>query len=655
MHKKISIAVLLPSLLGTTGALAQSVSVTIDPVDPGKTFDGFGAVSAGASSRLLYDYPEPYRSQVLDYLFRPDYGAALQHLKVEIGSDVNSTDGSEPSHMRTAQDKNFTRGYEWWLMQEAHRRNPKIILDTLAWGAPGWIGKGTLYTPAMAHYSAVFLNGAESQYHLNIPYTGIWNEKQFDAQYVKTLRSVLDKERPGAKIVCCDEYPHEGLGQWSILDAMRKDPALAKAVDVVSVHYPREKGKLTTPADAVDAGKPLWSSEDQPESSASIILSRDWAIGGRSLAHLYNENYLEGHFTKTEIWSPVTSYYDILAAPNSGLMYANTPWSGHYDVQGAIWATAHTTQFADPGWHYLQNASGQLTPGSYVTLAAPNGHDWSMVVETINSKQPTRMTVVIKGPLGRDALHVWETNQKRTFEHVGDIAPHDGSFVYTFEPDSLYTITTTVGQHKGTAVPPPSKPFPLPYRDSFEKTPLLRSAAYLSDQDGAYEVHPCVGRPGKCLEQVITQKPIPWGPIPDPWTLAGDIHWTDYTERTDFSVPANGIATLIGRIDSADVFADGNARYPSGYVLRVQADGHWALLATAYKKAEKQLAAGETAVDATRWHKMELRFHGSGIQAAIDGKTVAEVQDQTHTHGMIGIGSGWDHTAFDNLAVDTSE
>ena len=128
---------------------------------------------------------------------------------------------------------------------------------------------------------------------------------------------------------------------------MRKDPALAKAVDVVSVHYPREKGKLTTPADAVDAGKPLWSSEDQPESSASIILSRDWAIGGRSLAHLYNENYLEGHFTKTEIWSPVTSYYDILAAPNSGLMYANTPWSGHYDVQGAIWATAHTTQFAD--------------------------------------------------------------------------------------------------------------------------------------------------------------------------------------------------------------------------------------------------------------------------------------------------------------------
>jgi Glycosyl hydrolase family 59/Galactocerebrosidase, C-terminal lectin domain len=629
MHQQIPLAVLIRSVVGACSALAQPVTVTIDPQSSGPTVNGFGAVSAGASSRLLYDYPEPYRSQVLDYLFKPNYGAALQHLKVEIGSDVNSTDASEPSHMRTPKDQNFTRGYEWWLMQEAHRRNPKIILDTLAWGAPGWIGKDTLYTPAMAHYSAVFLNGAESQYHLDIPYTGIWNEWPFDAQYVKTLRQVLDKERPAAKIVCCDEYFGEaGGGQWSILNAMRKDPELAKAVDVIAVHYPRDKGKLTTPADATSFNKPLWSSEDQPESSAESILSRDWAIGGRSLAHLYNENFLEGHFSKTEIWSPVTSYYDILPAPNSGLMYANTPWSLHYQVQGAIWATAHTTQFAQPGWRYLKDASGQLSPGSYVALVAPNGHDWSMVVETINSKQRASMTVAVKGTLSRGTLHVWETNQKRTFEHIGDITPHDGSFTHTFDPDSLYTITTTVGQHRGTAAPPPDKPFPFPYHESFEKTPLLRAAAYLSDQDGAYQAHPCVGKSGRCLDRVITQKPVPWGPLPDPWTLAGDIHWTDYRERTDFRLPANGIATLIGRIDSADVFQDQKARYPSGYVLRVQADGHWALLATAYKKLEKQLASGNIALANDRWHSMELSFQGNTIRATIDGKRVADLLDQ---------------------------
>jgi hypothetical protein len=168
-------------------------------------------------------------------------------------------------------------------------------------------------------------------------------------------------------------------------------------------------------------------------------------------------------------------------------------------------------------------------------------------------------------------------------------------------------------------------------------------------------VHPCIGRPGRCLEQVITQKPIPWGPLPDPWTLAGDIHWTDYREHTDFRLAANGIATLIGRIDSADVFQDQKARYPSGYVLRVQADGHWALLATAYKKAEKQLAAGNIALDSTRWHSMELSFQGNTIRAGIDGKRIADLQDQSHAHGMIGIGSGWDHTSFDNLAIEKPE
>jgi hypothetical protein len=57
-------------------------------------------------------------------------------------------------------------------------------------------------------------------------------------------------------------------------------------------------------------------------------------------------------------------------------------------------------------------------------------------------------------------------------------------------------------------------------------------------------------------------------------------------------------------------------------------------------------------LDTSRWHSMELKFKGSTIHASIDGKSVANLQDQTHTHGMIGIGSGWDHTTFDNLVVD---
>ena len=44
-------------------------------------------LGGGATSRLLVDYVEPQRSEVLDYLFTPNFGASLQLLKVEIGGD----------------------------------------------------------------------------------------------------------------------------------------------------------------------------------------------------------------------------------------------------------------------------------------------------------------------------------------------------------------------------------------------------------------------------------------------------------------------------------------------------------------------------------------------------------------------------------------
>ena len=64
-------------------------------------FEGIGAVSAGTSTRLLLDYPEPQRAQILDFLFKPTFGAGFQHLKVEIGCGETSTCGSEPSHVVT--------------------------------------------------------------------------------------------------------------------------------------------------------------------------------------------------------------------------------------------------------------------------------------------------------------------------------------------------------------------------------------------------------------------------------------------------------------------------------------------------------------------------------------------------------------------------
>lgn len=634
-----------------SGIASAQTSITIDGHSKGRIFDGIGAVSAGASSRLLIDYPEPERGQILDYLFKPHYGAALQHLKVEIGADVNSTDGSEPSYARTPTDRDFRRGYEWWLMSEAHKRNPNIILDSLPWGAPGWVGQ--FYSKKTAEYIAGFIEGAKKTYNLNIAYTGIWNETTYSADYVKTLRRVLDQHGLETKIVCCDEYPRANVDQWGIISAMGKDPVLRDSIAVVSVHYPRVNGKVTTPASARDIGKPLWSSEDQPASSAGVIHARDWQIGGRELAQLYNDNYLKGGFTATEIWSPITSYYDILAAPNSGLMYANTPWSGNYRVQGAIWATAHTTQFTQPGWQYLDSSCGYLPEkGDYVALKSPNGRDWSMILQTIDAKHPQDVEFRIIGGLKSGTVHIWETNSTKIFEHVADVPARDGRFSYSFDPDSLYSLTTTTGQGKGTAVPPPSAPFPLPWHPKFENTRLHGTPRYLSDQDGAFEVVSCVHREGRCLEQVITQKPISWGAIlPDPWTLAGDVNWTDYRVSAEVHFIGTGSAMLLGRIDSADVFQDHSAKLPSGYVLQVTSAGQWRLLSTKYKQPVRTLAQGEIPTNRNKWMRVEMAFHGNQINISLDGKQLASVRDIAHSHGMFGLGTGWNRAQFSDISV----
>ena len=646
------------SLLGLalclTGVAAnsQQTSVVLDGNSKGRVFDGLGAVSAGASSRLLIDYPEPQRSQILDYLFKPGYGAALQHLKVEIGADVNSTDGSEPSHMRSASDHDSTHGYEWWLMVEAHKRNPNIILDILPWGAPGCVGKDTLYTPKMAQYVADFIRTAKRDYSLDIVCAGAWNEKVFDIPYIKELHRRFKADHLATRIVCCDEYPGQGAGQWSIADEMLKDPELAAAIQVIGVHYPLVDGKITTTDAARKTGKPLWSSEDQPNGGGGPFVSREWAMGGRILAHLYNQNYLEGSLTSTEIWSPITSYYDNLAAPNSGLMYANTPWSGHYSVQSTIWVTAHTTQFAQPGWQYLDSGSGYLPEkGSYVALRSNDRRNWSVILETINAKHPQTVSFRLAGGLAATEIHIWETNSSRTFEQVASVKPANDTFEYTFDPDSLYSVTTTTGQGKGTAQPPAAAAFPLPYADNFEETPLKHTPKYLSDQDGAFEVQPCAGRLGQCLEQVISDKPIPWGPLPDPFTLAGDANWTDYSVAADVYFLSASPAAVMGRIDSANVFENGMARWPSGYVLRVKPDGAWELLSAEFKKTVVTLASGSAKMDHGQWHHLELRFHGKQIVASLDGARLTSVENSAHSHGMFALGTEWDHIQFGNLRV----
>jgi hypothetical protein len=135
-----------------------TTTVSVDPDGPGLPYDGHGGLSAGASSRLLFDYSPDVQAQILDDLFLPKFGTSFQACKVEIGGDTASTDGTEASHMHDRDDLNCSRGYEFWLMKEARRRNPKIMTYGLIWGAPGWINNGTgFFGPGMITYKLNWL------------------------------------------------------------------------------------------------------------------------------------------------------------------------------------------------------------------------------------------------------------------------------------------------------------------------------------------------------------------------------------------------------------------------------------------------------------------------------------------------------------------
>src|SRR5262249_18882019 len=156
----------------------HSTSIVLDGSKPGTRFQGIGAVSGGGgNSRLLIDYPQAQRNQILDYLFKPGYGASLQILKLEIGGDAYATDRSEPSIEHAKGHVNCGAGYEFWLARQARKLNPAIQLYGLQWNAPNWVGHSqqNAWTDADISYLINWLHCA-TKYHLRINYIGGWNE-----------------------------------------------------------------------------------------------------------------------------------------------------------------------------------------------------------------------------------------------------------------------------------------------------------------------------------------------------------------------------------------------------------------------------------------------------------------------------------------------
>jgi hypothetical protein len=78
-----------PATVSTALAAApNNATSTIDATTtPWYRYDGVGGLSGGgATSTFLMAYAEPYRSEIMDWMFKPGFAASLDILKVEIGA-----------------------------------------------------------------------------------------------------------------------------------------------------------------------------------------------------------------------------------------------------------------------------------------------------------------------------------------------------------------------------------------------------------------------------------------------------------------------------------------------------------------------------------------------------------------------------------------
>ena len=674
-----------------TGPLPVT-AVTVNGAGGDRLYQGVGAVlGGGGNARYLMDYPEPERGQILDYLFKPGYGAALQLLKLEIGGGANSSDGAEPSVEPVRGQVNCDAGYEFSIAQQAVARNPGIRLYGLQWTAPGWAGQGTgsVFTSADIGYLLTWL-GCAARHGLTISYLGGWNESDDGTHRAWFHRLRLALNAAGyrsVQLVAADSNP-----TWEyVSNPADPDIAILGTHDVCG--YPTGVAGPATrcyaPATAIASGQPLWASElgamdagAQPGCVQPCAPAMDRAVV---------RGYLDARLTGFLEWPVLDAMPPGLPYENRGLVTADQPWSGHYRVNAMTWAIAQLTQVAWPswpgnpgGWRYLDSASGFLqgdrADGSYVTLVRHGGTDWSMIIEATTASAPQQVSVRVTGGqrLAGRTGHVWASDfspdgsrPAAWFARQPDIQPSAGGrFTFTVQPGWVYSLTTTSGQGKGHAAGPRPAGFPLPYRSSLGSAGPAAGAddepPYLAAQDGSFQLARCgpVGASTvRCTRQTTVPTPLFWpnasaGGWRYPYATVGGAGLANYSVSVDTLLTQPGTsAGLIGRLRQRGGQSD--IGHFDGYLFDVATSGAWALIRNDVAPGRTvTLAAGRLPqpLGTGRWHRLSLAMSGADLTAAVDGRTVAAVSDPAWTAGLAGIeagagSGGWPQAEYRNLSI----
>lgn len=655
-------------------------------------YRGLGMVSANNSSRLLLDYkaehPQAYW-QILRLLFGEE-GLRMCHLKVEMGSDINSSSGTEPSVKRTPDEKaDATRGAAFQLAADAKAVNPELTLDMLWWSEPRWVSDAADVYAARYQWYKETLTAAYKTYGLVFDYvSAVQNERAIDGEWIKYLSSRLKSERDcpydfaSIQIVAGDE-----VCTWETAEIMLRDETLLHAVDVIGSHYTSWSTENAQKL-AYEHGKELWFSEACPAMSYAPGVCRFDGkhsgltdIGGAlDVANRVMTMYSGGRMTLCEIQPAVAAYYDGVTYCSKQLILANQPWSGHFELDSSFYAMLHFSRFIQRGWAFIDGAChGDGKPGgdghaivdalySYMTAADPASGDYSLLITNTTDREIRYSIEVTNLPKASAPLTVWETRgpdsgafDENYFRKIAVLNPETQENVSTFtlavKPYSMITAST-IQAAGAPRVADNDQPLPLPYRDDYryhgypDHYLAQRGGAprYTTDQGGAFEVCRLDGKP--VLMQMITpeMKAHEWGATPAPVTCFGDDRWFNYSVSVDVLLDAR----------DAEAYVGVGLRYvmggcgESGYWARLDACGRLMLM----QNAKTLLETAWEGFDATQWHRIRITAVEKSVSIAVDGQHRLQYccdKDALSGAGRAALYSSYHRNCFANFAAEREQ
>jgi len=475
-------------------------------------FGGFGSVSCNNTSRLLLDYREENPAaywRILNLLFNKRTGAGLNHIKVELGSDTDTSSGAEPATKRSADEPaNVLRGAGFRLIADAKKINPHVKVEALRWGEPSWTGnrpddryrwyKETI-DAAYDTYGVKFDYLSPSQNELNMNQLG--SELNWVVDVGKRLEA--DARADDArydyskiKVVAMDSYRN---GE-TVAAAILRSPEALEQVDALGIHYTIGGGPNLTRLNK-EYGKEVIYSEGvapmiDPEYRINAQPERG-GIGGTVGAVDIADRFINGyrwsgsgadpaHMTSFLFQPAVSALYEGSSYSPKHLIRASDPWSGYYEGGVGITLVRHFMQFIDEGWEYIEGASfgdGTFADGgtavdsstrTYLTLREPakraGGRSTDFTQVHANNTSKARYFEVEVADLGTKSttpLHLWQTKgpddaarqpvDVNHFQNLGFVTPvrveggDNRSFVYRIkvEPYSILTLSSLArGVHR---------------------------------------------------------------------------------------------------------------------------------------------------------------------------------------------------------------